>query len=122
MSARPRTAVADLAGAELDYWVARARGTPAEHLYIEIVPRTDIRICVDVSGAIPARFDPSTSWAVGGPLLDTEIAAEFKALSDAEWQCEDVMTAATGRGPTHLIAAMRAYVASVYGATIEATP
>ncbi|ATQ77885.1 hypothetical protein CR152_27820 [Massilia violaceinigra] len=130
MSARVQ--VVDLTGADLDYWVARARGTPAEHLRIETVPRTDNRICVNASGPIPARFDPSTNWAIGGPIIERErihVApiSRRESLGDLAGKWTACIHAAPVRpavqfGESALAAAMRAYVASVYGATVGAAP
>ena len=111
--------VADLAGTDLDYWVARARGTPAQQLRIQTVPRTDSRICVDLAGPIQTRFDPSTSWAVGGPIIE-QAGAMIAQAPGGFWSAAIWQEHAHQLGPTPLIAAMRAYVTSVYGPTVEA--
>lgn len=93
-----------LIGAELDYAVALAEG------------------CVyGLPGTIHA-FSPSTKWSQGGPIIAREkihwgmseqdgcmiyIASIFK-------QYNRPLT-----GPTELIAAMRCYVASKFGDTVE---
>jgi hypothetical protein len=48
-----------------------------------------------------------------------EYAIGFHPISDAEWQAEEHITCCTGRGPTPLIAAMRAFVARKFGETVD---
>lgn len=62
-------------------------------------------------------FCPHEDWAHGGPFLEEHFIG-FKPISDAEWLAEEYITGCTGRGPTPLIAAMRAIVAVVYGDTM----
>jgi hypothetical protein len=91
--------VAELQGAMLDYWVARAEG---------------------VTGKIDMMYMPSTDWATGGPIIDRE-KIEFGRRVDDMWGAWigdlafDEQSDPTGTGPTHLIAAMRAFVASKLG-------
>jgi hypothetical protein len=65
----------------------------------------------------------STNWAQGGPIIDREIdqltrarlsisAVEWEAVAQGNDQC-------TATGPTPLIAAMRCYVASKLGDTVD---
>ena len=75
-------------------------------------------------------YSPSTDWAQGGPIIDLEIGNLWKhnKLDPNE---PDVWTAAAYRkapdgtmlyyeeGPTPLIAAMRCYVASKLGDTVD---
>lgn len=65
---------ANLIGAQLDYWTARAEGVPAADLEIRPVqrpdPRTPDTICVKKIGPLALmRIDYSTNWALTGPLL-----------------------------------------------------
>lgn len=118
--------VSDLIGADLDYWVARANGMPPEHLRIALVPRTVDLICIDTSGVFPARYDPSTNWTVGGPIIERErihVApiSHREALGDLAGKWTACIHAAPIRpavqfGASALVAAMRTYVASIYGA------
>jgi hypothetical protein len=65
---------------------------------------------------------PSTDWAQGGPIIEREkigvVTSDHDAnvwvgsLRDVEWRLNRV-------GPTPLIAAMRCYVASELGDTVE---
>ena len=71
-------------------------------------------------------YAPTESWSVAGPIIEREeisISREF-ASSRVEWAAwtpapirDDAE--AFGYGPTALIAAMRCYVASVLGDTVE---
>lgn len=83
-----------------------------------------------VRGIAPPNWSPSTDWSQGGPIIEREIGNLWKdnKLSDSD---PDLWTAASYRkteygtsvayqgGPTPLIAAMRCYVASKLGATVE---
>lgn len=105
------TAVAELTGADLALWVARAarlEGAEIAHGHCRI----------GAKGTSQRRdFAPHEDWAQGGPLLEA-YAIGFEPISDAEWLAEDHITLRSGRGQTPLIAAMRALVASVYGDTV----
>lgn len=112
--------VLNLTGAPLDLWVARAKGwTQDEHERWR-----------DQRGrAMLINFwMPSTDWAQGGPIIET---GNIQVTPFAKWENGDCWSADvwggknhTGYipnnsyGPTALIAAMRAYVASVYGETV----
>lgn len=109
--------VFELEGAELDYWVARAIGHDAE---IGQYTESGNPVCrikdwnrpgTRVNGS---RFEPSTDWAHGGPIIEYE-AIGFHPISDAEWMAEEHITCCRGRGLTPLVAAMRALVASKFG-------
>ena len=114
---------AELTGAMLDYWVARAEGWEA------------------IGGGWFSRpgyaewsmkaWTPSTNWAQGGPIIEREkiaLWADGDVFSAAHPSCPDqcYYDAADGRidnsgvnakimSDTPLIAAMRAYVASKFG-------
>lgn len=60
---------------------------------------------------------PSRNWETGGPIIERE-HLEFDFREDTQdYACFDGYRAATG--PTHLIAAMRCYVASKLGEEID---
>ena len=98
--------VSDLAGAALDYAVALAEG------------------CVyGLPGTIHA-FSPSTNWSQGGPIIAREnIVLNPQYPTWASTMRHAVSTPNTlsliYNGPTPLIAAMRCYVASKFGDTIN---
>lgn len=64
---------------------------------------------------------PSTDWEMGGPIIEREritVRADFSTEQPGEWaaMCK---AGGYGEGPTFLIAAMRAYVASKLGDEVE---
>lgn len=61
-------------------------------------------------------LDYSTSWGLGGPLLEREIA-RLEDLGDEGWEACGYGFTATG--PTPLIAAMRCFVSSRLGDEVE---
>lgn len=105
----------DLAGALLDCWVAKAE-------------RRIVEICEDDGvcrlTATMARYEPHRDWAIGGPIIERErggiwpemVLTGEPALYGAR------MGEGTSRyqafGPTHLVAAMRAFVGSRFGAEV----
>jgi hypothetical protein len=66
-----------------------------------------------------ASFEPSIEWAQGGPIIEQERISV--ASIDPHWQASMPSTIYPGEqdGPTPLIAAMRCYVASKLGDTVD---
>jgi hypothetical protein len=104
---------AELEGDALDYWVAVGEGAY-------------FRSLEEFEGASKARrlhHAYSTHWSCGGPIIDR---ADIWMSSDdtlAEGHpfiasCHPHSNNAIQAGPTKLIAAMRAYVASKFGAEV----
>ena len=65
-------------------------------------------------------FNPSTEWSHGGPIIEREGLCLIK--TDTVWQCTtngNELHSHAKEGPTPLIAAMRCYVASKMGDTID---
>lgn len=99
--------VAELEGALLDASVAMA-----ERLEWRFV---EGRCCVP-AGAIGGGwmpYEPSWQWPEGGPIIGRERIKLEPWDHDAEWQANGVW------GPTALVAAMRAYVASKFGDEVD---
>jgi hypothetical protein len=71
-----------------------------------------------------ASFEPSIEWAQGGPIIEREGMA-LNMEDTHEWQAamwwddEDSKGDILMVGPTPLIAAMRCYVASKLGDTVD---
>lgn len=121
--------VADLSGAELDYWVAKIEGHECE---IGTGNTGRIECGIVWSGAWGGKpawmsFSPSSNWSQGGPLLEKEGVEIYKSLGDngtfEGWRA-GLPAGPYGRfrywlGPTVLIAAMRCIVASRFGETVE---
>ncbi len=109
-------ATATLEGALLDQAVAMALG-------LQVVKMTDGKAMIAVQSeesTLPSLFDVrgfSTDWRFGGPLIERHKISITERGPDgwvADCRAGDVM-----RGPTPLIAAMRALVASKLGDEVE---
>lgn len=88
----------ELTGKLLDHWVARAEGMDKRRTnYVAY----------------------SSSWTVGGPIIEREIAALEHCSNDAgfEWNATNE-SGDVYWGSTALEAAMRAFVASKFGAEV----
>jgi hypothetical protein len=107
--------VAELTGALLDVWVARVIGLPVAGIVGgECFIRDDPN---------PWRFRPTTSWEQAGAIIERECIAVRPCLwisgQCVEWSAEMGLQESHYRtGDTPLIAAMRAYVASKFGAEV----
>lgn len=119
----------ELTGAALDWAVAKCEGHETEFAKL----RSDLIYvlvwkCCPLTGdkEVQHTFEPSTDWSQGGPIIERErIRIRF------ETECYWYFTTPTDTwlanyegvgewlGPTALIAAMRCYVASKLGDTID---
>lgn len=95
--------VSELTGAALDWVVAKCADIPFPIVYEE-----DGR---------EVTVSPSTDWAQAGPIIDRE-RIELRGDGDGGWLACDNLNPEQ-YGPTPLVAAMRCYVASKLGETIE---
>ena len=113
--------VADLIGAELDLWVARAEGLhpidgqPTGYFYWKDEGG------FDRSG----YFDPSRNWELAGPLIERaqlflgpHVVENGKVTSWCNRQIWPAPNCLEMCGPTLLIAAMRAVVAQAFGQVV----
>lgn len=119
--------VAELDGPLLDAAVAKAEGWTAHEVAAMLSDRAQERDDIRYIAA-------STSWGLGGPIIERERIATLM-LNDqwcawmpgtdhpdyipSYWLFSKTAGSADGRGPTLLIAAMRAYVASKFGDEVE---
>lgn len=111
--------VNELQGAALDWAVAKCEGVAL-----------DPNLLKD-GHAVKFRFEPSTDWAQGGPIIErgklTVAPRDQKSYVGQEaWTAYRIETLFTDQGdreyqhgPTPLIAAMRCYVASKLGDIID---
>ena len=116
--------VAELEGALLDYWVARAEGlTDADIIdHIPLIDEAPPSWCK----AGGRHYRPSQSWGEGGPIIEREIIAicrdgtEWVALWRPEWWASSALTTSgpVMNGETALVAAMRCYIASKFGENV----
>lgn len=111
------TRVSDLAGAELALWVARA-------LKLEASIGNDGLCYLVPYGPMAPAYAPHEIWEQGGPLIEShliEIAPHDDGWIAMMFNSEDSpVPLVCMNGETPLIAAMRALVASVYGAEVQA--
>lgn len=89
--------VSELTGVALDWAVAKCEG-----YRLDLVPE--------------GSYQPSTDWEQGGPIIEREGIAMGKSWD--HWKAFSGETHLE-EGPTPLIAAMRCYVASKLGDTVE---
>lgn len=111
----------ELSGFKLDLAVAKAEGEQAELNHGEVVTWKTIAY-----QEYRLVWRPSTEWAQGGPIIEREgISLEYLPGAALAGMDTWVATRADGpavseeQGPTPLIAAMRAYVASQLGDEVE---
>jgi hypothetical protein len=117
--------VSELEGALLDAAVAKAEGLTFDLIDEAFAEAHAIQACVTVARGLDVEaYVPSELWQDGGPIIERERislmfigargwSANFDQHFD-EGSQDDPHT-----GPTPLIAAMRAYVASKFGEEVE---
>jgi len=120
--------VAELEGAELDYWVAVAQGwhmgkAAGGACYAWCDENNELK------GTVPASaYQPSTNWGQAGPIIESEeigfLYVDGSWVSDVtgtlDMSYSGVIPASFCSGPTPIIAAMRTFVASKFGEYVEA--
>lgn len=102
--------VSELEGALLDAAVAMAEGDRLPDYWRD----PDDGTCWLRPGR--EEWNPSDRWDQGGPIIERE-RLELRNDASGGWNC--MGNGCYGAGPTPLIAAMRAYVASKLGAEVE---
>ena len=134
--------VSELEGAELDYWVAQAEGHKKIRRVGRTYPVSGTRNIVLVDkwyepgeGTCDINYCPSTNWSQGGPIIermgiDVGLVISASGENERKWKAtafgkeyedsegDNVISIRHQFGPTPLIAAMRAYVASKFGETV----
>jgi hypothetical protein len=111
---------AELQGETLDWAVAKAEG-------IELSNGCYNRLLVDgrmsAGQKMLTPYNPSSNWAQGGPIIERERISIEDCQDGAGlyWEATRIEPPAVSeaRGPTPLVAAMRAYVASKLGDEVE---
>lgn len=118
--------VAELEGVNLDLAVAIAEGWKRNGDWWSHVNKEEPMTGMVVRGGelFPAPW--SSSWMWGGPIIEREriaLSPPSLASPDGDWFAETPSQEADldggALGPTALIAAMRAYVASKFGEEVD---
>lgn len=121
----------ELTGAQLDYYVARAEGVPAEDLFFHRAPYTGEVVCASRHVRAGVFVQPrehvlrySTDWAQGGLLIEkhgmtvrppeTFVPWEAHVWRDSYWYA--------GAGATPLQAICRTVVRAAFGDEVEEVP
>lgn len=121
--------VSELTGALLDAAVAKAANmafTIEDH---PTDPPRPFMCWVKIGGDDLVMFLPGSRWRDGGPIIERERIVVswagdgwFAGMSDAQgidWGGDVVLRDIWSSGPTPLIAAMRAFVASKFGEEVD---
>jgi len=105
--------VAELEGAKLDYWVAKAGSVQLSQF-----PERAKQLILPSGG----KYSPSSKWSQGGPIIEREKIM----LGPVETWCAHLYTgdpsinySVSHEGKTPLIAAMRCFVSSKFGEEVE---
>lgn len=114
----------ELTGAQLDFWVAKADGKTLFRAPSFDAAGDRWQWISDGGKKLHnmplGEWQPSTKWAQGGPIIEREQIGLSPRTGTREkwWHAECPVRDGSivyANGPTPLIAAMRAFVASVYG-------
>ena len=110
----------ELTGAALDWAVAKCEGFIKNETWFDHrVGRHFIRVVKKNSFEDHVYWAPSTNWQQGGPIIEREnIGIGYGVGIDGD-KWEAGYTTPEETGPTPLIAAMRCFVASKLGDTVE---
>ena len=122
--------VAELEGTELNYWVAKATGRECGLSYPQWLGHwtsdpegTGLKKHAWIADETGDKdwFQPSTDWSEGGPIIEREkiMLANGYGYTDIGFIWLAHIDNHQQRGVTPLIAAMRCYVASVFGEEVS---
>lgn len=120
--------VSELEDERLDYFVIKALGHELEPWKTGWRVRNSGEIWGYVGEITPRpmlfKISPSTDWSQGGPIIEREkIKLEpihkLKGGEFLEWNAKALPWQYAMEGPTALIAAMRAFVASRFGLEVD---
>jgi hypothetical protein len=109
----------ELTGAALDWAVAKCEPDDTLAIYFDEVTGEPL---YHDDWQDNQMYKPSTDWAQAGPIIERE-GIVFQGVSEAEYMAYFKSRGTAGvsaKGPTHLVAAMRCYVASKLGDTVDA--
>ena len=119
----------ELTGAALNWAVAKCVHESLRHRYGSPCFNPKTKRVYETEGLqqIGVNFAPSTDWSQGGPIIEKERLHLLPLVNtlhaDRQWECSslvpDVGDSVWALGHTPLIAAMRCYVASKLGDTVD---
>lgn len=108
----------DLTSVALDYAVLLAKGYNEKDITIGTYGPLFGKGWLGVTLGFGSVYQPSTNWAQGGTIIEREKIATY--VEDGPiWTARYSGTTGTCYGDTPLIAAMRCYIASKLGDTVE---
>jgi len=113
---------AELTGPALDWAVAKCEGITVKY-QPGFLTYSEIKFLADWDDAL--EYSPSTDWSQGGPIIEREririVPYPLRRIKEGWWAGFDYADerAIGCAGPTPLIAAMRCFVASRLGDTVE---
>jgi hypothetical protein len=112
----------ELIGPALDWAVAKCEGWEDDRYMRSPYIRKNVHGRV-IGIQVPIHreyrwFNPSTDWAQGGPIIEREIESLYEHKPLECWAAKSKQ-GDLRYGPTPLIAAMRCYVASKLGDTVQ---
>ena len=122
--------VSELSGAMLDYWVAKAEGAEDDDLGWRITAQ-GMQVKSRILDWRMSIYAPHRRWEQAGPIIEREKIAFYPfdgETDDENWHATTPLRPIRhagdapcwrGIGPTPLIAAMRAYVASKFGEEVD---
>lgn len=115
--------VSELVGAELDYWTAKAEGMIADRSGRVLMLRVGDSFLgyIDDARDFVPQYSPSTNWAQGGRIIERERISVVLDYDEKNWLAGlygqwGIMSRSS---ETPLIAAMRCFVASKFGNTVN---
>lgn len=116
-----RIQVSQLEGPLLDFWVARALDMKFRYPWCFDGTQTDpqpfaVNWMTEKAWGL-GDWEPSTNWAQGGGVIEHAKIKLYPSIHEGFWDA--YIEPWTVGGATPLVAAMRAFVASKYGADVE---
>ena len=118
--------VVELEGVQLDWAVAKALGIRTKESVVEVKhPFVAYSQFCDAKKRFVVCRRYSSEWSFGGPIIERELDGVHDNGADGLWRargiwkCQLKRNGFVGEGPTPLIAAMRAFVASKLGDEVE---
>jgi hypothetical protein len=109
----------DLSDGALNWAVAKLVW-PDREVFVNVWPSASVvEVPVAPQAELKFRYEPSTNWSQGGPIIEREKIGTFWNQGREEWQSYPIKPQPSHYGPTPLIAALRCYVASRLGDEVD---